>query len=164
MRAQQPGSAPERDPNRLDRRWNRAQPGWRLHQELRLLALAFGLSFGIALIQMASGTLTIVSAIPTLAIGVCVGTLLSRVYRFTWVAEAGGVIGRVDRVGAVVIGCSAVFSLLRMHFLAPWGVDLPPALSEAALMAGVAIGRLAFSLKGVHDTLADRGSAAPPAS
>jgi hypothetical protein len=121
-----------------------------LRCELLVTAAFGGTMLGLVVVGMMAGLLALSEALFFLLIGGGVGAILSRVYLLGWDQQKHEVVGRIDRIGAFILAGYVVFSLVRMQLNPMWGPDaLESMASRFSLSAGIAVGRLGFSLAGI---------------
>jgi hypothetical protein len=84
-----------------------------------------------------------------LVAGLAVGAVASRMFRLSWDAVSGRVVGRLDAVGVVVLVLYVAFSIFRGRLVGLW-FDAPVVgVAGLAVLAGVMAGQVLATRRGV---------------
>lgn len=92
------------------------------------------------------------SALPVvifLVVGLVVGAIASRMFRLSWDADSGRVVGRIDTVGVVVLVLYLAFSIFRGRLVGLWFEAPVVGVASLAVLAGVMAGQVLTTRRGV---------------
>ena len=132
-----------------------------VHRRIRTQALAIGVIalvvLGLAVADLVDGTIGLVGAVAGLVGGVVVGVVAARVNRFSWDAETGRVVARVDRIGLAILVAVVLAHLSRNWLLGHWAHGAVLTALGVWISAGTLIGRVLGTRRGVNAVLRAAG-------
>ena len=76
-----------------------------------------------------------------LAIGIVVGSLVSRMFNVSWDAQAEQVVSRIDTYGGALLIVYVIFEITGEHFIRQWFVGPEVLTIILALAGGAVLGR-----------------------
>jgi hypothetical protein len=134
---------------------------WALIIRMRMFLVLFMAMMIIVAVQIVrSGSGGLLATPIGLLIGYLIGLLTSRMLALSWDDEAHKVVGRMDVLGAVVLILYIVFTWNRTWILSEFAQgDLLTAVSYSVL-AGLFLGQLFGTAKGIRRVIAALGRAA----
>lgn len=88
-------------------------------------------------------------ALVGLLVGLVVGGVASRMFRLSWDAVSGRVIGRLDLVGIVILVGYVLFSVFRTRVVELWFDGPVVGVTSLAVLAGVMAGQAFATRRGV---------------
>ena len=123
-------SGPDRPP--VDRK---------VRRQTLLLIVAGAVLLGLVLRELVRGNLGLVGASAGIVGGFVVGLLASRIHRFDWDEGAHHVVGRVDRIGLVLLAALILASLSLDWVLGHWATGATLTALSLSASAGTLTGR-----------------------
>lgn len=84
-----------------------------------------------------------------LVAGLVVGGVASRMFRLSWDAVSGRVVGRLDAVGGVILVLYLAFSIFRGRLVGLWFSAPVVGVASLAVLAGVMAGQVLVTRRGV---------------
>ncbi len=119
----------------------------RLKRRIQMLAVIGALMLAVVLYDMATGTLGIVIGVVSIVMGSFVGFFSSRIWHLSWDKDGEKVVGRIDRLGWIILAAYILFEVVRsLIFQDVIHLGEPTALTFAFVSAAL-IARV-FGLRG----------------
>jgi hypothetical protein len=125
----------------------------RIIMRLRIYTAVMIIMLAVIAFEVLQHTFTISLAACGIIIGLVIGTLVSRMYHLSWDEETSHVIGRIDRIGAVILMFYLVFVFTRAHFLEYWMQGAPLMALILSITSGTMLGRVMSTRKGIKKIL-----------
>lgn len=118
---------------------------------VRIYALIFVVLAVIVVVEAVGlGVRSVLPVLACLAGGLLVGGVASRMFRISWDAVSGRVIGRLDVVGGVVLVGYVLFSVFRTRLVGLWLEGDVAGVAGLAALAGVMAGQVLGTRRGVR--------------
>ena len=132
-----------------------------VHRRIRvqqLIGVVIGLVvLGLAVVDLAQGTIGPVGAMAGLAGGAVVGVLAARINRLVWDAESARVDARIDRIGLAILAAMVVARLSRDWLLGHWAAGALLTALGLWITAGTLAGRVLATRRAVVAVLRSVG-------
>lgn len=125
----------------------------RLIRRLRIYTIISLFMLAVILFEVLKGTFSIPLVILGIIIGLGIGTIVSRMYHLSWDEETNNVMGRIDWIGALILGCYLIFIFTRTHFLGYLVQGAPLLAIILSITAGTMLGRVMGTEHGVDKIL-----------
>jgi hypothetical protein len=125
----------------------------RLIKRLRIYTIISLLMLAVIVFEVLKGTFSIPLVMLGILIGLGIGTIVSRMYHLSWDEETNNVMGRIDWIGAIILGCYLIFIFTRTNFLGYWVQGAPLLAVVLSITAGTMIGRVMGTERGINKIL-----------
>ncbi|MCZ9881971.1 hypothetical protein [Arthrobacter sp. B2a2-09] len=149
-----PGGPDGRAP--LDRKARKAgarrHVGRKIRLRLRIYALVFSVLLVIVVVElfMAPQTAVLPAAV-SLAGGIVVGLVASRMFRLQWDSAAKNVVGKLDVLGVVILVAYIAFSIFRTRLVGLWVPADIVGVCSLAVVDGLMLGQVAGTVGGLKE-------------
>lgn len=146
-----PGNREHRDDHRTS-----VDRGLRL--QIRIFLAIFGIMAVLVVVHVVRDGVDPWSAVAGLAAGLPIGAVLARLKVLSWNPSERVVVGTIDAVGLVILIAYLVFILARNRIIGEWVEDAPTVGAVGlAVIAGVMVGRVVATVRGIRRVLAAAG-------
>lgn len=114
----------------------------KLFTRLRFLTFLSILLLAISIYEVAFNGFNIIYALISIAFGLCVGTLVSRMYHLSWDSETNQVVSNMDLLGAIIFLLYILFNIFRSILVGYWTEGTTYIGIIISITAGVMVGRI----------------------
>ena len=129
---------------------------------LRRLAVFFLVFTGILIYEISREYIAGYLALAGFAIGFTIGYIAGkRMHKIAWNEEAGQVIGKMDKVGVIILVIYILFAITRRWIFSHWLEGHALTAFVLSISYGAIISRLWFVRKKIRDTLKKAGRLYP---
>jgi multisubunit Na+/H+ antiporter MnhE subunit len=119
-----------------------------LQRRIRIFFVIGALSLVFVARDIWSGTLSWQWALVGLVLGTCVGWFTSRIFHLSWAHDGQQVVGRIDRIGWMVLAAYIIFEIIRATlFTTVIHTGSDPTAITFAFVSAALISRM-FGLRG----------------
>lgn len=129
----------------------------RIRTRFRIFALLSLIFFVILIRDLYTGSISFILFIIALVVGIGVGIIASRSNRLSWDHDGKKVVGRMDTIGAVVLGFYILFAIFRRTLIGIFVHGPMLGTVTVAVLAGIFIGQIIGVRNGVRGILRDEG-------
>lgn len=114
----------------------------RLQIQLRLYFLITLILLGLLIYNFAKGSISLEYGILGVGAGIIIGIIASRMYHISWNSDANKVVGKLDRLGVIILIGYILFEVFREHIVSYFTHGAQVGAVGFAILAGVMFGRI----------------------
>jgi hypothetical protein len=129
----------------------------KLLYRLRIFLAIFIIMVCVIAYDVYVGTITVFIALDGLFIGILLGFVVGRVFHISWDYDRSKVIGRLDKIGIIILICYLIFSLFKFWILEQWLHGPLLTAFSLSIIAGIMLGRWISIGLNIRQVLYNRG-------
>lgn len=114
----------------------------KIFNRLRILTILSILLLAISIYEVAFNGFNIIYALISIVSGLCVGTVVSRMYHLSWDTETNQVVSNMDLLGAIIFFSYILFNIFRSILVGYWTEGTTYTGIIISITAGVMVGRI----------------------
>lgn len=121
----------------------------RLIMRLRMFALVFMAMVGVVLYQLLRFETQVLPVLAAFGLGLGTGLVVGRMAKISWHEEAAQVVGRMDKLGGLILALYLAVSVGRWWVLGHWFAGHELTVVALSFTGGIMLGRLLFTRREV---------------
>ncbi len=125
----------------------------RLIKRLRIYIIIVLIMLSVIAFEVVTGAFSVILALIGIISGLLIGTIISRIYKLSWDEETHNVIGRVDKIGSLILVLYFIFIFTRAYYIGYWIQGAPLFAFILSLTAGTLLGRVLSTRRGIIKVL-----------